>query len=45
MLFGKWRKILARLGYVTSSFVATNNEVFKILKVMAEFYLRYKENP
>ena len=42
--FCKWRKILASLGYVvTSSFVATNNEEFKILKDMVDFYLRYKK--
>jgi hypothetical protein len=28
---------------VTSNFVATNNEVFKILKDMADFYLQYKK--
>jgi hypothetical protein len=40
----KWRKTLASLGYVvTSSFVATNNEDFKILKDMVDFYLRYKK--
>ena len=37
-------KILASLGYVViSNFVATNNEVFKICKYMADFYLRYKK--
>ena len=36
--------ILASLGYVTSNFVSTNNEVFKILKDMADFYLQYKIN-
>jgi hypothetical protein len=37
-------KTLASLGYVvTSSFVATNNENFKILKDMVDFYLRYKK--
>jgi hypothetical protein len=37
-------KTLASLGYVvTSSFVATNNEDFKILKDMVDFYLRYKK--
>jgi hypothetical protein len=40
----KWRKTLASLGYVvTSSFVATNNEDFKILKDMVDFYLQYKK--
>jgi hypothetical protein len=39
-----WRKILASLGYVvTSSFVATNNEDFKILKDMVDFYSQYKK--
>jgi glycine betaine/choline ABC-type transport system substrate-binding protein len=41
----KWKKILASLGYVTSQFVATNNENFKILKDMVDFYLRYKKKP
>ena len=41
----KWRKILVNLGYVTSNFVATNNEDFKILKDMVDFYLRYKKKP
>ena len=38
------KKILASLGYyITSSFVASNNEDLKILKDMADFYfLRYK---
>ena len=31
------------LGYVTSNFVATNNEDFKILKDMVDFYLHYKK--
>ena len=29
--------------YITSNFVATNNEDFKILKDMVDFYLRYKK--
>jgi hypothetical protein len=38
------KKILASLGYyVTSIFFATNNEDFKILKDMVDFYLRYKK--
>jgi hypothetical protein len=41
----KWRKILASLGYVALNFVATNNENFKILKYMVNFYLRYKKKP
>ena len=36
-------KILASLGYVTSNFVVTNNKNFKILKDIADFYLRYKK--
>jgi hypothetical protein len=39
----KWRKILASLGYLTSKFVATNNEDFKIFKDMVGFYLRNKK--
>ena len=35
------KKILASLGYVTSDFVATNNEDFKVLKDMVNFYLLY----
>ena len=34
-------KILASLGYVTSNFIAINNEDFKTLKGMVNFYLRY----
>jgi hypothetical protein len=30
--------------HITSKFVATNNEVFKILKDIVDFYLRYKKN-
>ena len=37
------KKILAILSYVTSNFVATNNEGFKIFKDMVGFYLRYKK--
>jgi hypothetical protein len=37
-------KILKSLGYVTSNFVATNDENFKVLKDMIGFYLRYKKN-
>ena len=37
------KKILASLGYVTSNFVTTNKEGFKILKDMVDFYLRYKK--
>jgi hypothetical protein len=29
--------------YVISNFVTTNNENFKILKDMVDFYLRYKK--
>ena len=29
--------------FQTSNFVATNNEDFKILKDMVDFYLRYKK--
>ena len=29
--------------YITSNFVVTNNEDFKILKDMVDFYLRYKK--
>jgi hypothetical protein len=29
--------------YITSNFVATNNEDFKLLKDMVDFYLRYKK--
>ena len=36
-------KILTSLGYVTSNFVATNDKDFKILKDMADLYLRYKK--
>ena len=42
----KWRNILASLVYVNSNFVvATNNEDFKILKDIVDFYLRYKKTP
>ena len=40
----KWRKTIARLGYAISNFVATNNEDFKILKYMVDFYIRYKKS-
>ena len=30
--------------YITSNFVATNNEDFKIFKDMVDFYLRYKKS-
>ena len=44
ILVNKEKSQQVYLGYVvTSSFVATNNKDFKILKDMVDFYLRYKK--